>query len=311
MRWTTLSPCHRPPARTPAAEPAAAPGGAGTGLTRRTFLAMSATGLGAMTIPGQALAVRLRPRSLSTPECWPSAVGRPSTPARHCPRSACRSEVVAQGKCSWPATAGSGPGTCSTRGPSRSGGADFAGTHYAHPLSADTPGAQQFRQGFALRTVAGGAVRTRTVDAAGFADVRFTGQYPIGHVAYSAPDSPVEVTLDAFSPFVPLETLDSTHPGHDHGVHPAEHVGGTGRGQPARIRREPGVPQHPAQPADPGCGPRRTPAGSSSPPSRTPVAAQAGRTSCSRTGSATTTPAGRSPATRSGPGRSARCRCRT
>ncbi|MGW6280245.1 GH116 family glycosyl hydrolase [Kribbella sp. NPDC055071] len=92
------------------------------------------------------------------------------------------------------------------------GGADFTGHNYADPRSADQQGASQFRQGFAVRTTTRGRTTTRTVDAAGFDDVRFTGQYPIGRVSYDASDSPVEVTLEAFSPFIPLATLDSTLP---------------------------------------------------------------------------------------------------
>ncbi len=92
------------------------------------------------------------------------------------------------------------------------GGANFAGSNYANPLSADRPGAQQFQQGFALRTTGGGRTHTRPLDATGFDDVRFTGQYPIGRVSYADGDSPVEVTLEAFSPFAPLATLDSTLP---------------------------------------------------------------------------------------------------
>lgn len=45
-----------------------------------------------------------------------------------------------------------------------------------------------------------------------FDDVRFTGQYPIGRIDYRATGCPVEVTLKAYSPFVPLATDDSTTP---------------------------------------------------------------------------------------------------
>jgi uncharacterized protein (DUF608 family) len=77
-------------------------------------------------------------------------------------------------------------------------------TAYASPAAAHSP----FRQGFELRVDG----KTWTLDAAGFPDVRFTGQYPIGRVDYRAPDCPVAVTLEAFSPFVPLATDDSTTP---------------------------------------------------------------------------------------------------
>ncbi|PWR10137.1 hypothetical protein DKT68_09640 [Micromonospora acroterricola] len=79
---------------------------------------------------------------------------------------------------------------------------------YANPRQPASP----IRHGFALRTRAGGRTQTRALDAAGFDQVRFTGQYPIGRVRYRAEDAPVEVTLEAFSPFVPLSVADSTLP---------------------------------------------------------------------------------------------------
>ena len=42
------------------------------------------------------------------------------------------------------------------------------------------------QQGFALRVGTGGEAQTRTLDKAGFSDIRFTGQYPIGTVTYYA-----------------------------------------------------------------------------------------------------------------------------
>ncbi|HEX3811637.1 MAG TPA: GH116 family glycosyl-hydrolase, partial [Mycobacteriales bacterium] len=79
---------------------------------------------------------------------------------------------------------------------------------YAQPPEPFAP----FKQGFVLRTKAGGSTRTWTLDAAGFDDVRFTGQYPIGRVDYTTAGCPVAVTLEAFSPFIPLSTDDSTTP---------------------------------------------------------------------------------------------------
>jgi uncharacterized protein (DUF608 family) len=84
------------------------------------------------------------------------------------------------------------------------GGADGGGPHYARPLSV----VSQFAQSFSLRV--NGEIRT--LDAEGFPDVRFTGRYPMGTVVYRAPDCPVVVTCTAFSPFIPLNTLDSTIP---------------------------------------------------------------------------------------------------
>ncbi|MBB4907563.1 GH116 family glycosyl hydrolase [Actinophytocola algeriensis] len=82
------------------------------------------------------------------------------------------------------------------------GGATGGGPHYARPLTATSP----FAQEFSLRV--NGTVRT--LDS--FPDIRFVGQYPIGTITYRAPDCPVVVTAEAFSPFIPLNTADSTIP---------------------------------------------------------------------------------------------------
>ncbi|MGA8115859.1 MAG: GH116 family glycosyl hydrolase [Actinocatenispora sp.] len=95
-------------------------------------------------------------------------------------------------------------------------GTDFAGTHYAEPVSyLDTAVYRPpFRQGFALRTTAASHRRTRALDSTGFpaSDITFTGQYPVGRVDYPPADGGVRVRLEAFSPFVPLATDDSALP---------------------------------------------------------------------------------------------------
>ncbi|TDD66270.1 twin-arginine translocation signal domain-containing protein [Jiangella aurantiaca] len=90
----------------------------------------------------------------------------------------------------------------------RWGGDDWQGLHYAGPVDFDPV----FTTGFALRWSDGGAATTRTLDGDGFGDVRFRGRYPIGHVELRDDGCPLEVDLDAFSPFVPTNVADSSLP---------------------------------------------------------------------------------------------------
>jgi uncharacterized protein (DUF608 family) len=80
--------------------------------------------------------------------------------------------------------------------------------HYAHPLRPKSP----LEQGFAVRIHQGDTVQVRSLDREGFSDIRFRGEYPIGFVEYRDPVAPVAVTLEAFSPFIPLNTDDSSLP---------------------------------------------------------------------------------------------------
>lgn len=77
-------------------------------------------------------------------------------------------------------------------------------SHYAQPMPAASP----VEQGFAIRV----GELSLPLDRTGFADVSFRGQYPIATVEYRDRRLPLTVTLEAFSPFIPLETGDSSLP---------------------------------------------------------------------------------------------------
>jgi uncharacterized protein (DUF608 family) len=85
---------------------------------------------------------------------------------------------------------------------------DVVGLAYTRPPEPSSP----FRHGVALRVGDGAERQVRTLDGAGFEHVSFSGQYPIATIRYADRACPVEATLQAFSPFVPLEVDDSTLP---------------------------------------------------------------------------------------------------
>ncbi|MDW8077492.1 MAG: GH116 family glycosyl hydrolase [Thermoguttaceae bacterium] len=67
-------------------------------------------------------------------------------------------------------------------------------------------------QGFALRIETGGRTAVRPLARGGFRDITFQGEYPLAFVTYRDPEVPVEVRLEAFSPFIPLNEEDSALP---------------------------------------------------------------------------------------------------
>lgn len=68
------------------------------------------------------------------------------------------------------------------------------------------------KQGFVLVCQQNGKTSTRPIDSSGFRDVTFQGEYPVGTITYRDDSSPVQVTLQAFSPFIPLNAKDSALP---------------------------------------------------------------------------------------------------
>jgi non-lysosomal glucosylceramidase len=67
-------------------------------------------------------------------------------------------------------------------------------------------------QGFALRTVANGKTESHILGRNDFPDMTFRGEYPIAKLEYASAAIPVQVSLEAFSPFVPLDADDSGIP---------------------------------------------------------------------------------------------------
>jgi len=81
----------------------------------------------------------------------------------------------------------------------------FTGSaHYAHPMLPSSP----LDQGFSLKI----GERRIPLDAKGFADISFRGEYPVGTVEYKDPSVPLSVRMESFSPFIPLDTPDSSLP---------------------------------------------------------------------------------------------------
>ena len=79
---------------------------------------------------------------------------------------------------------------------------------YAHPPVPESP----LEQGFAVQVKQGETTSTYTLDRASFKKIEFTGQYPIAQVSYGDALCPVSVSLEAFSPFIPLNADDSSLP---------------------------------------------------------------------------------------------------
>jgi uncharacterized protein (DUF608 family) len=71
---------------------------------------------------------------------------------------------------------------------------------------------QRFEQGLEIRIEQDGQTQCRALECDGFGDVDFDGRYPMGVVTYRDSACPVDVKLEAFSPFVPLDLENSSYP---------------------------------------------------------------------------------------------------
>ena len=78
------------------------------------------------------------------------------------------------------------------------------GANYISPALPTSP----IEQGFAVRVDG----KVRPLDSTGFGNISFEGRYPIGRVTYRDKGCPVSVKLEAYSPFIPLNTDDSSLP---------------------------------------------------------------------------------------------------
>jgi len=86
---------------------------------------------------------------------------------------------------------------------------------YEFPYKRSKPneaGARMAEQGFSISVKSGDQWITKTLNRDGIRDIEFLGQYPIGEVTYRDPDLPVDITLEAFSPFIPLDLENSILP---------------------------------------------------------------------------------------------------
>ncbi len=82
------------------------------------------------------------------------------------------------------------------------------GANYIFPVSPEYP----FEQGFGIKVVQGKKVWEKSLDFKGFNNISFKGQYPMAEISYSDAQLPVAISLQSFSPFIPLDVASSSYP---------------------------------------------------------------------------------------------------
>ncbi len=89
--------------------------------------------------------------------------------------------------------------------------------HYTEPVKSkgdvysDRNGAD-VEQGFAISIKSKNKTELRTLDQDGFPELTFRGEYPMAKINYSDKEFPLSISLEAYSPFVPLEAENSALP---------------------------------------------------------------------------------------------------
>ncbi len=84
------------------------------------------------------------------------------------------------------------------------------GASYVEPSIADSK--RMLEQGFAIKLQYKGQTIIKELNAKDWDDVAFRATYPIAKVSYIDKQLPVEISLECFSPFIPLDETNSSFP---------------------------------------------------------------------------------------------------
>lgn len=87
---------------------------------------------------------------------------------------------------------------------------EHSGLNYIDPPAQQSP--WHFEQGFRVVVDCEGEKDIRPLDRRGFSDISFTGSPPIANIEFKDSASPVRAELEAYTPYVPLDTEASSFP---------------------------------------------------------------------------------------------------